>query len=51
MIDESGRKDVFNYISCLLEARIEGRKPIAITTQANIMDLAATGDIDKIKPL
>ena len=47
--DESGRKDGFNDISCLLEARIEGRKPIAITNQANTMDIAVTGAIDKIK--
>lgn len=47
--DESGRKDGFNDVSCLLEARIEGRKPIAITNQANTMDIAVTGAIDKIK--
>jgi ribosome-associated translation inhibitor RaiA len=47
--DESGRKDGFNDISCLLEARIEGRKPIAITNQANTMDIAVTGAIAKIK--
>ena len=47
--DESGRKDGFNDVSCLLEARIEGRKPIAITNQANTMNIAVTGAIDKIK--
>ena len=47
--DENGKKDGFNNISCLLEARIEGRKPIAITNQANTMDIAVTGAIDKIK--
>jgi ribosome-associated translation inhibitor RaiA len=47
--DESGSKDGFNDISCLLEARIEGRKPIAITNQANTMDSAISGAIDKIK--
>ena len=49
MKDESRRKDRFNDISCLLEARIEGRKPIAITNQANTMDIAVAGAIDKIK--
>ncbi|MCK0157825.1 HPF/RaiA family ribosome-associated protein [Cellulophaga sp. F20128] len=47
--DENGSKDGFNNISCLLEARIEGRKPIAVTSQANTMDIAVTSAIDKIK--
>ena len=47
--DENGEKEGFNDISCLLEARLEGRQPIAITNQADTMDLAVTGAIDKIK--
>lgn len=47
--DESGKKDGFNEISCLLEARLEGRQPIAITNQANTINLAVTGAIEKIK--
>ena len=47
--DENGKKDGFNNISCLLEARLEGKQPIAITNQANTMDMAVTGAIDKIK--
>ncbi|UKM66561.1 HPF/RaiA family ribosome-associated protein [Flavobacteriaceae bacterium GSB9] len=47
--DENGKKDGFNDISCLLEARLEGRQPIAITNQASTMDIAVTGAIDKIK--
>ncbi len=47
--DENGKKDGFNNISCLIEARLEGRQPIAITNQANTLDLAVTGAIDKIK--
>ncbi|MCM4169277.1 hypothetical protein KCTC52924_00657 [Arenibacter antarcticus] len=47
--DENGKKDGFNDISCLLEARLEGRQPIAVTNQANTIDLAVTGAIDKIK--
>tara|TARA_R110000772_G_scaffold34936_7_gene84515 strand:- start:122 stop:436 length:315 start_codon:yes stop_codon:yes gene_type:complete len=47
--DENGKKDGFNNISCLLEARIEGRQPIAITNQADTIELAITGAIDKIK--
>lgn len=47
--DENGQKDGFNTISCLLEARLEGRQPIAITNKADTADLAITGAIDKIK--
>jgi len=47
--DENGKKDGLNSISCLLEARLEGRQPIAITNQADTIDLAVTGAIDKIK--
>ncbi len=47
--DENGKKDGYNDISCLLEARLEGRQPIAITNQANTIDLAITGAIDKMK--
>ena len=47
--DENGKKDGFNDISCLMEARIEGRQPIAVTNQANTIDIALTGAIDKMK--
>jgi ribosome-associated translation inhibitor RaiA len=47
--DENGKKEGLNNISCLLEARLEGRQPIAITNKANTIDLAVTGAIDKIK--
>ena len=47
--DEDGKKDGFGNISCLLEARIEGRQPIAVSNQANTTGLAVRGAIDKIK--
>tara|TARA_R110002167_G_scaffold115853_1_gene290468 strand:- start:686 stop:1000 length:315 start_codon:yes stop_codon:yes gene_type:complete len=47
--DENGKKDGYSDISCLLEARLEGRQPIAVTNQADTTDLAVTGAIDKIK--
>ncbi|MCL5129296.1 HPF/RaiA family ribosome-associated protein [Algibacter sp. L4_22] len=47
--DENGDKDGFNNIYCLLEARLEGRQPIAITTQADTTDLAVSDAISKIK--
>jgi ribosome-associated translation inhibitor RaiA len=47
--DENGKKGGFNDVSCVLEARLEGRQPIAITNQADTLELAITGAIDKIK--
>ena len=47
--DENGKKDGINDISCLLEARLEGSKPIAITNQANTIEQAISGAIEKIK--
>lgn len=47
--DEDGNKDGFNKISCLLEARLKGRKPIAITSQADTVELALSGAISKIE--
>lgn len=47
--DENGNKEGFNNISCLVEARLEGRQPIAVTNQADTIDLALTGAIDKTK--
>jgi hypothetical protein len=47
--DENGKKDGFNDISCLIEARLEGRQPIAITNKADTIGLAVTGATNKIK--
>ena len=47
--DVNGKKEGVNDISCVLEARLEGRQPIAITNQADTLELALTGAIDKIK--
>ncbi|MET7030645.1 HPF/RaiA family ribosome-associated protein [Sediminicola luteus] len=47
--DENGKKDGFNDISCLIEARIEGKQPIAVSNQADSVDQAVIGAIDKIK--
>jgi len=47
--DENGAKDGVDDIRCLLEARLEGRKPIAVTNQADTIELAVSGAIDKLK--
>jgi hypothetical protein len=47
--DENGIKEGYNDIRCLLEARIEGKPPIAVTFTADNVDLAIAGAIDKLK--
>lgn len=47
--DENGIKHGYNDISCILEARLEGRQPIAVRNQANTIEDAVSGAIDKIK--
>ncbi len=46
--DENGKKEGRNDILCLLEARLEGRKPIAVSNQADTIELAVTGGIEKL---
>ena len=40
--DENGN------MRCLLEARIEGKQPIAVSCQDNTVELAVSGAIDKL---
>ena len=47
--DENGKKEGMNDIRCLLEARFEGRQPIAVSCQDNTVELVVSGAIDKIK--
>ncbi len=46
--DENGKKDGIQDIRCLLEARLEGRQPIAVNCQADSTKLAVTGALDKL---
>jgi ribosome-associated translation inhibitor RaiA len=47
--DENGTKDGLNDMSCTIEARLKGRQPIAVTSQADTVDQAVSSAIDKIK--
>jgi ribosome-associated translation inhibitor RaiA len=47
--DENGKKDGKKDIRCLLEGRIEGKQPIAVSCQADNEELAISGAIDKLK--
>ncbi|HSM47050.1 MAG TPA: HPF/RaiA family ribosome-associated protein [Draconibacterium sp.] len=47
--DEDGNKDGFNDKRCMMEARLAGMKPIAVTDHANTHEQAVFGAIDKLK--
>lgn len=47
--DENGKKEGFNTMTCIMEARIEGRQPIAVTSQADTIAQAISDAIDKLK--
>ncbi len=47
--DEDGNKDGSNDKRCLVEARLAGMKPIAVTEHANSTEQVVLGAIDKLK--
>ncbi|MFO7574134.1 MAG: HPF/RaiA family ribosome-associated protein [Bacteroidales bacterium] len=47
--DEDGNKDGLNNKRCMMEARLAGMKPIAVTHQADTHEQAIFGAIDKLK--
>jgi ribosomal subunit interface protein len=49
LTDEDGNKDGLNDKRCMLEARIEGRQPIAVTDHAGTHEEAVNGAIDKLQ--
>ena len=51
LIDESGPKNRKNNKRCMMEARLEGRQPIAVTDEAATLDIAVDGAADKLARL
>ena len=47
--DENGNKESPNDKRCMIEARLEGMKPIAVTNKGNTHEEAVYGAIDKLK--
>jgi len=47
--DQNGNKKGWDDIQCLLEAGIEGRQPVVVKCQANTIESAMSGAIDKLK--
>jgi ribosomal subunit interface protein len=49
LTDENGKKTGQNDIVCKIEARVESKNPITVSEQADSMNLAISGAIDKLK--
>ncbi len=47
--DENGKKEGKDDIQCLLETRLKGRQPIAVTYKADTVEQAVSGAIGKLK--
>jgi ribosome-associated translation inhibitor RaiA len=47
--DENGSKEGLDDKRCLLEARISGKEPVAVSSLGNSYDLALHGAISKLK--
>ncbi|WP_031527419.1 HPF/RaiA family ribosome-associated protein [Dyadobacter crusticola] len=47
--DENGHKEGQDDIRCMIEARLEGRQPLAVTNDADSGELAVKGASDKLK--
>ena len=49
--DENGGKDGLNDKRCLLEARLEGRQPIAVTADGHTYEQSVKAAIEKLKTM
>ncbi len=47
--DENNRKGGDNDKRCMMEARLEGHQPVAVTHEAATLDQAISGAADKLK--
>ena len=47
--DENGGKNGQHDKRCMMEARLEGRQPTAVTCEASTLDQAVAGAADKLK--
>lgn len=49
LADENGAKEGKNDQRCMIEARLEGMQPVAVTNHADTIDQAVKGATDKLK--
>lgn len=47
--DENGHKEGKDDQRCMIEARLEGMQPIAVTNHADTIEHAVRGAVDKLK--
>ncbi|MBK8566343.1 MAG: HPF/RaiA family ribosome-associated protein [Saprospiraceae bacterium] len=47
--DENGNKEARNDKRCLMEARLEGMQPMAVSNLADTHELAVEGAVEKLK--
>lgn len=47
--DENGKKSGGRDMRCMMEARLEGHQPIAVTDESDSLDEAIAGAADKLK--
>ena len=47
--DENGNKDGLSDIRCMIEARLEGKQPMAVTSQADTIEQAVADAVEKLK--
>ena len=47
--DQNGKKEGVKDILCTLEARIEGRQPIAVSGKGDMVEKAVSGAVEKLK--
>ena len=49
LADQNGDKGGDSDIRCMMEARIEGHQPIAVTDQSDSLEVAVDGAAEKLK--
>jgi ribosome-associated translation inhibitor RaiA len=49
LADENGPNKGFNAMRCMIEARIENRQPIAVTSHADTLEKSMIDALDKMK--
>lgn len=49
--ENSNKKDGYENMRCMIEVRLEGRQPIAVTHQSTTLDEAVDGAADKLSNL
>lgn len=47
--DEDSHKDGIDDKRCMIEARLRGKQPIAVSDQADTLEQAIAGAVDKLK--